>query len=57
MNCPFLSRNYMLVCKARNIYTPSLFQIEEYCRGKRKRYALCPFFKFSDKIKKDCSLH
>jgi hypothetical protein len=57
MNCPFLSRNYILVCKARNIYTPSLFQIEEYCRGKRKRYALCPFYKFSDKMKKDCAVH
>lgn len=52
MNCPFLILNYSLTCVATDAYSPSRFQVEEYCKSKRKRYAVCPFFKFHDKGKK-----
>jgi hypothetical protein len=52
MNCPFLIFGYGLTCKANNTYSPSRFQVDEYCRSKRKRYAVCPFFKFRGKEKK-----
>jgi hypothetical protein len=52
MDCPFLSVNHIFTCSAKTVYAPSGFQIEEYCRNKRKRYSICPFFRFRDEAKK-----
>ncbi len=52
MNCPFLAAKYDLTCDAKNTYAPSRFQLEEYCKGKRDRYTMCPFFKCTHQAKK-----
>jgi hypothetical protein len=51
VNYPFLTGDYLLTCKANNIYVPTQFEIEEYC--KNKRHTICPFFKFKDHLKKE----
>ena len=50
-NCLFLTGNYLLTCNANNVYIPSQFEIEEYCKD--KRHTFCPFFKFKDQFKKE----
>jgi hypothetical protein len=52
MNCPFLAVKYDLTCDANETYAPSRFQLEEYCKGKRDRYTLCPFFKCTTQAEK-----
>jgi len=46
VNCPFLTGNYLLTCKANNVYVPSQFEFEEYCKS--KRHTLCPFFRLKE---------
>ncbi len=43
MKCPHLNKWILHSCRAtENVYFPSAFQIEEYC--KRKSHRKCPFF-------------
>jgi hypothetical protein len=42
MKCPYLVESPVLACKAgEKPYSPSLFQLHEYC--KNKNYKKCPF--------------
>ncbi len=52
MNCPYLILDQSPTCDANNAYPPSRFQVQEYCKSKRKRYAICPFFAFHSSEKK-----
>lgn len=55
MACPFLVKTSTAICKARNclfkievevqLYEPSAFQLEEYCKGPGHRK--CPFYLIS----------
>ncbi len=43
MRCPFLSGRYMFFCSAqREVYVPSRFEVDEYCRD--MRYNICPWY-------------
>lgn len=43
MKCPHLMKWVTFLCKAdQEVYSPSLFQIEEYCRS--TAHKKCPFF-------------
>ena len=43
MKCPHLMKWVRASCKAfERPYTPSMFELEEYCRGKDHRK--CPFY-------------
>ncbi len=50
MKCPFLKGDYVSSCKAiEEIYIPSQFEINEYCRS--KNYNVCPLYRqYIDKI-------
>ncbi len=44
MKCLFLKGNYMIRCTAvPESYIPSIFELDEYCRGPRHR--LCPLYR------------
>jgi len=53
MACPYLVKLSLAICKARNCicktdespYTPSAFQLAEYCRS--KDHKKCPFYLLS----------
>ncbi len=43
MECPFITGKYILTCTSHalaEIYVPSLFELEEYC--KNTRHKMCP---------------
>ena len=43
MKCPHLMKRIIFFCKAdKKVYSPSHFQIDEYCR--KKEHIKCPFF-------------
>ncbi len=43
MKCPFIKGTYMFSCSAsRDVYVPSEFEFNEYCRS--IRYTICPFY-------------
>jgi len=43
MNCPFLYGTYLLSCKSsRDVYVPSAFELEEYCKS--RRHKICPYY-------------
>ncbi len=43
MKCPHLGRLEILTCKVEEKpYIPSLFELQEYCKGERHRR--CPFY-------------
>ncbi len=43
MNCPLVKGKYMLSCGASaQVYVPSRFELDEYC--KNTRYKICPFY-------------
>lgn len=47
MQCAFLTGNDRLSCKAlKEVYIPSTFELDEYCR--QDRYKLCPFYLISE---------
>ena len=42
MKCPFLAGTYMFSCTAnKDVYVPSQFEFEEYCKS--IRHKMCPF--------------
>ncbi len=43
MKCPHLQGRYLQSCKAsRDVYVPSQFEYEEYCR--HGRHTMCPLY-------------
>lgn len=50
MDCPFLNGDYIFTCGVNKVYIPSSFEVSEYCKGRGKRYTLCPFFKFKEQF-------
>ncbi len=43
MKCPFVKGTYMYSCAAsRDVYVPSEFELNEYCRS--TRYTICPLY-------------
>jgi hypothetical protein len=43
MKCPFMTGIYLSSCSAnKEVYVPSRFELEEYCRDSRHR--MCPFY-------------
>ncbi len=43
MKCPHLQGKYLLSCKAsRDVYVPSQFEFDEYC--KQGRHTMCPLY-------------
>ncbi len=43
MKCSFLTGRYMYSCTVhqKEVYVPSQFELEEYCKS--KRHTMCPF--------------
>ncbi len=44
MKCKHLKKLYIMICRAKKeLYVPSVFQLEEYCMAEGHRK--CPFFR------------
>jgi hypothetical protein len=44
MNCPYIETEDIFTCTVRDLYTPSLVEMEWYCLNRGKSYKTCPFF-------------
>ncbi|MEW6584075.1 MAG: hypothetical protein AB1442_00515 [Nitrospirota bacterium] len=44
MSCPYITTEDIFTCTVKDLYMPSLVEMEWYCLDKGKRYRACPFF-------------